>query len=51
MYIKENSRFVPYLVLTSEYNRQALLLRKDLLNQAYILIIMMIVQAIKGVAL
>jgi hypothetical protein len=35
LYIKENSKFVPYLVLTSNYNEQALLLRKDLLNDCH----------------
>lgn len=33
VYIKENSAFVPYLVLTSDYNGQALLLRKELLAE------------------
>ncbi len=35
VYIEENSTFVPYLVLTSNYNGQALLLRKELLNEAH----------------
>src|SRR4051812_34861272 len=35
VYIKENSAYVPYLVLTSDYNGQALLLRKELLNESH----------------
>ncbi|MGH4120757.1 DUF6273 domain-containing protein [Clostridium sp.] len=33
VYIEENSKFVPYLVLTADYNGQALLLRKELLHE------------------
>lgn len=32
VYIKEDSKFIPYLVLTSNYNGKTLLLRKELLN-------------------
>lgn len=32
VYIEEDSKFVPYLVLTSNYSGQALLLRNELLN-------------------
>lgn len=35
VYINENSKLVPYLVLTSNYNGQALLLRKELLNDLH----------------
>lgn len=33
VYIEENSKFVPYLVLTADYNGQALLLREEILNE------------------
>ena len=36
VYIEEGSGFAPYLVLTSDYNGHTLLLRKELLNEAYI---------------
>lgn len=35
VYIEEDSKFVPYLVLTSNYNGHALLLRKEVLNEYY----------------
>jgi len=36
VYIKEDSNYVPYLVLTSDYNGQALLLREELMDKTYV---------------
>ena len=36
VYIKEDSKYVPYLVLTSDYNGQALLLRKELMDKKHV---------------
>lgn len=36
VYIKESSKYVPYLVLTSNYNGNALLLRKEVLEEDHI---------------
>lgn len=36
VYLKEDSEYVPYLVLTSDYNGQALLLRKELLDEDHV---------------
>ena len=33
VYIQENSKYVPYLVLTNNYNGNTLLLRKDILDE------------------
>lgn len=37
VYLKENSEYVPYLVLTADYNGQALLLREELLEETYVI--------------
>ncbi len=36
VYLKENDTYVPYLVLTSDYNEHALLLRKELLEENHV---------------
>lgn len=36
VYLKENSEYVPYLVLTSDYNGQVLLLREELLDEKHV---------------
>lgn len=36
VYIEEDSEFAPYLVLTSNYNGNALLLRKDVMDKDYV---------------
>ena len=37
VYLKENSEYVPYLVLTADYNGQALLLREELLEESRVI--------------
>jgi len=36
VYIQEDSKYVPYLVLTSDYNGQALLLREELMLKTHV---------------